>query len=557
MKCSKCGQEFPEGTRFCENCGTELTAEVQPAEEVKQTEDKAADTPAGAAAPIEEAVVAAPVAEERKEEVKKESRPENGEKPNKGGKKLLLPIAAVVVLLLLLVSVFGGKKGGYLTYAKKSIIQMVSDGAAVYVFTTDGAIEKLKVDGCNSEIYSADRSTVAFLDDEDELMIYKNGKLISTGIDDVESICVSAYGDTVAYLGDVKNGNGTLYLYDVKKKKAKEIEDDVRRGTIVLSPNGNTVAFVGDYEDSEDFKGYYSIGGRKSVEVGKEKQVFAIADKAAYIYYKDGDRLYVKKGKKDGEKLATGVGSFTAYFNAGMTQMLYSADGKTYITNKAGEKVKVCGDVVYSMVLPQDSVSGSYSMARGTINFTFVKNFAKQLVYAGGDIYYIKPNFESVKTASNVIQCALAKNGKKLYMIGSKRELIAITDFAKGGKKKELTNEGDLTAFVTDFNLKKVYVKNEDNELMLVKSGKKTKKFADDVTSYALSKDGATCYFVVEGETLYYSKNAGKKVKVKEEKSVDCLGMNGVVLVSIDDGDEHTICSVNGKKLKELHKFER
>lgn len=556
MKCSKCGQEFPEGTRFCENCGTELTAEVQPAEEVKQTEDKAADTPAGAAAPIEEAVVAAPVAEERKEEVKKESRPENGEKPKKGGKKLLLPIAAVVVLLLLLVSVFGGKKDGYRTYAKKSIIQMVSDGDAVYVFTTDGAIEKLKVDGCNSEIYSADRSTVAFLDDEDELMIYKNGKLISTGIDDAESICVSAYGDTVAYLGDVKNGNGTLYLYDVKKKKAKEIEDDVRRGTIVLSPNGNTVAFVGDYEDSEDFKGYYSVGGRKSVEVGKEKQVFAIADKAAYIYYKDGDRLYVKKGKKDGEKLATGVGSFTAYFNAGMTQMLYSADGKTYITNKAGEKVKVCGDVVYSMVLPQDSVSGSYSMARGTINFTFVKNFAKQLVYAGGDIYYIKPNFESVKTASNVIQCALAKNGKKLYMIGSKRELIAITDFAKGGKKKELTNEGDLTAFVTDFNLKKVYVKNEDNELMLVKSGKKTKKFADDVTSYALSKDGATCYFVVEGETLYYSKNAGKKVKVKEEKSVDCLGMNGVVLVSIDDGDEHTICSVNGKKLKELYKSE-
>lgn len=557
MKCSKCGQEFPEGTRFCENCGTELIAEVQPAEEVQQAEDKAADTPAVVAAPVEEAV---PVAEVKKEEVKKESRPENGEKPEKGGKKLLLPIAAVVVLLLLLVSVFGGKKSGYRSFDKNTIVQMFEEDDAVYVLTADGTIKELKVDGCNSEIYSADRSTVAFLDDDDELMIYKNGKLISTGIDDVESICVSAYGDTVAYLSDVKNGDGTLYLYDVKKKKEKEIEEDVHRGTIVLSPNGKTVAFVGDYEDSEDFKGYYSVGGRKSVEVGKEKQVFAIADKAAYIYYKDGDRLYAKKGKKDGEKLATGVGSFTAYFNADMTQMLYSSDGKMYITNKAKEKVKVCGDEVYGMVLPQDAISGSYSTARGTINLTFVKSFAKQLVYAGyfgGDIYYIKPNFESVKTASNVIQYALAKNGKKMYMIGSKQELIAITDFAKGGKKKEMTNEGDLTAFVTDVNLKKVYVMNEDDELMFVKSGKKTKKVADDVTGCALSKDGATCYFVVEDETLYYSKNAGKKVKIKEEDNIECIGLNGVVLVSIYDGDEHIISSVNGKKLKELHKFER
>lgn len=554
MKCSKCGQEYTEGTKFCEHCGADLTISATteaPAAEVKPEEVKTEEVK-------NEEVKAEPKKEEAPAaEPKKENAVESA-KPKMDLKKILVPvaaIAAILVVICLLGSLMGGK-AKYPTYNKNTIVSMQAENDTLYALNVNGEFKDLKVEKKGSVYYSGDRSTAAFLDDSEELVIYRNGKVIATGLDDVKSIVVSNDGSTVAYLSEVKNGNGTLYLYDTKSKKAKEVTDDARTGTIVLSPNGKTVAFVGDYDGDDDFKGYYSVNGKKPVEVGKEKRVFAIADKAAYVYYKDGDRIYVQKGKKDGEKLATDISSFRAFFNADMSQIMFTSDGKTYISEKAKEKVKVSGEVAYSMVLPQDHVVGSYNAANGTISLTGLKSFAKQLVYMGNDVYYVKPNFESVKVASGVSQCALSKNGKTLLVLGNKKDVIEITDFAKGGKKKDLTGDGDVEEFATDLSCKKIYVVNEDDELLLVKSNKKTKKISDDVTSYAISKDGSTCYFVVEGETLYFSKNGGKKTKVKEADRISCVHFVEVVEAVVRDDDTTIYYTLNGKKMKEVFKSE-
>lgn len=539
MKCSKCGQEYADGTKFCEKCGAELNSsdvktEAAPAAENAPVEKKE-ETPA--AEPVKEA---------------------DAGKPKLDLKKLLIPVAAVaavIVLIALICSLFGGKSN-YPTYNKNTIVSLETKDDSVYVSYPNGEFKDLKVEKKGGAYYSGDRSLVAFFDDSGELVYFKNGKLVSTGLDEIKSITVSNDGATIAYLSEVKNGSGVLYLYETKSKKSKEIADDVRVGSIVLSPDGKTVAYVSDYEAEDDFKGYYSVNGKKPVEVGKEKRVFAIADKGTYIYYKDGDRIYVQKGKKEPEKLATDVGSFRAFFNKDLSQIMYTNDGKTYISEKAKEKVKVSSDPVYAFIFPQDSVCGSYSMADGTITLTGVKSLAKQLIYVSDSIYYVKPNFESVKVASNVMQVALSKDCKKLYVLGTKQDVVEITDFAKGGKKKDLTDEGDIVSFQTDVKLKKLYVMNEDDELKYVKSKQKLVKLSDDVTSFACTKDGATCYFVVDYETLYLSKNGGKKVKIKEEDNVSVTNYLDVTMVKIYEDDTTTSYIANGKKLKEVFSTE-
>lgn len=616
MVCSKCGKTLPDGTKFCQQCGTKLevaaevvkaevaeaAAEVK-AEAVAQAAEVKAETVAAAAEVKAETVAAAnevkaetvAAANEVKaeavaaatevknetvaaaEEVKKEATEtaqevkaavenatpeEKAEKPEGSKidfKKFLIPgiaVVAVIVLICLVASLFKGGSNGTFTAGKNSIVNILDDdGSAIAIYGSAEFVD-LKVEKKGNVYYNASQNVAAFLNDSKELVIVKDKKVIETGYDDVNYIVMSASGDTLAYLSEVKNGEGTLFLLDIKSKKAKEIADDVRVGTVVLSPNGKTVAFVGDYDDAENFKGYYSVNGKDPVEVGKEKRVFAIADKAAYIYYQDGDRIYVQKGKKDGEKLATDISSVSAYFNADLSQMIYTNDGKSYITDNGKEKVKLSNDEMYGLVDTRNDVSFSYSAGNCSVEVYGVKEFAKQLIQTGSDIAYVKPSFETVKVASNVGEYYLSENGKKLLFVGSKEEVISVTDFAAGGKKTELTNDAEVKSFYTDKDCKYVYFVNKDKELHYI-NGKKTKKVGDDITDVTISVDGSICYFVEENETLYYTKKGSKKEKVKESDSISCITLLEKTIANVREDDTSTFYIVNKKSLKEVYKYER
>lgn len=565
MICSKCGQECPDGTKFCTNCGAELKAEevktAAPAEEAK------------AEAPAEE-VKAAPVEEVKKEEVKKDeakkeevkaAEPEKkadkpaGEKKPFPVKKLVTVAVALVALVLIfvLVKAIVGGGAGYLTYSKKGTGSIVKYDDNAYAMTMSGSFKDLKTDITGEAVYSADHSVAAFLNGDKELCVLKNGKLIETGFDDVTGVSVSAKGNSVAFFTNVKDGVGTLVVYDVNKKKDKEVTDDVYvSGGVVFSQDGKIVAYLADYESSTDFKGYYCTIGKKPVELGKEKRIVAIGNKAKYIYYQDDDRLYVKKGKKDGEKLASDISSTVyAFINADGSEFMFTYDDKTYITVKGKEKVKVCNTELDGMLLPQDAVCNYYKSGRVRVYEFGVKSFAKQVFLNGSDLYYVK-KLEATKVSGGIYDPVLSKDGKTIIYLSSSQEVCKMTDFAKGGKKTTLSKDAEAVEFQTDLDCKKIYFVNKDDELYYIK-GKKAKKVSDDAENFVLSPDGSYVYFVLDKEDLYCSKNGGKKSKMKSFENIDIVGNCYFAYCSVRDDDGISILRIDGKKLKEVFKYEK
>lgn len=585
MVCNKCGMECADDAKFCTNCGTELTAEESVQAEAEETaaavtedgEMEAAGEPEAAeAGPAEETAeepaqaAEVPVQEqkEEKEEKKEEKKApaevkeKKAEKEKKPANKNIIKAVGVVAALLLLFLLFRGcfsKGKDYIVPGKNAVIAIDETEDLVLAVMGNGKALDTEMEEADYAAYSQDRSVACFVNEDDALVVIRKGKVVKTGIEDTRRFQISTYGDTIAYFTDVSGDFGTLNLYYTKNGKKKEIAEEVLIDSVVLSPDGETVAFVGDYEARDDFKGYYSIGGKKPVEVGKEKRVFAIADKAAYLYYVDDDRIYAKKKKKDAEKLASGIYYVSALVNEDCTELLFLNDGKTYLSVKAGEKKKVSNDELEKLVLPAEAlqVTKTQNMARGSIRVTFTgaDTFEEQVFSAGTRLVYLDKKHEGNAIAAAVRQCIIAENRENLVYVNVMGDVIRVEDFDKGGKETQVGDEDAEAQYLyADGSLKYVYYINEDDELYCIK-GKKGKKIADDVTSAAISQDGTTCYYVVEEEDLFYSKKAGKGKKIAaSEDGTNCVRYFNTVLVSLREDDEVSISIIDGKKLKELYK---
>lgn len=620
MVCSKCGQECAEGVKFCTNCGAEVVAaEVKEAvaevkeevtetvaevkeevkEEVAEAKEEAAETVAEVKEEVAEAVaeVKEEVAEvkeavaEKVEDVKEavaEPKKENPipEEPKeaKDKKKATGPVLAVVAIFLILIGAISalnsGGKDDYITAGKKAVLNVDEVDDEVVVYFMDGKKKQLDYEEVNGGDASQDRTVVCFKNEDDELIVIRNGKVKETGIEEASYIEVSTYGDTIVYMTDVETDKktyesfGTLNLYYTKNGKTKEIAEDVLVGSAVLSPDGETVAFVSDYDAEDDFKGYYSVKGKEPVEVGKEQQVFAIADDAKYIYYIDVDRIYAKKKKKDGEKLASDMEEVRVLFNADMSEMIYvnsdtsylfdddEVDSKTYISVKAGEKEKISNERVYSVVLPSDACTDYYDVygneCEVSVYLTGVETFEEQLFSITGGVGYLNKKNEMKEVASNVRDFALAEDGESFVYANSSGDVIRVTKFNKGGEEKKIGDDVEAEEIYAAGDLDYVYYINADDELCCIK-GKKDKKLVDDVTSAAISEDGTMIYFVIENEELCYVKKTGKKkeIRTEDEGGIDVGNALGMVAVDISNEDIEGAYYMDGKKLKTLFEEEK
>lgn len=600
MICSKCGKEYADGVKFCTECGTELTAdtraeavaeEVCDAAEAVQEEvaevaeevaaeaevvQEVAEEAAAEAEEVQEAIVAEEEAKEEVVAVEKKKKSSDLTEGNNGKKPVAIGLALVAILFLIFIPVALSNSGdeSYAKISEMGTAQFVEEDGDLYVYYMNGDKLKLDDEKANSKQFSMDGSVIGYKNDEKEIVLIKEGKVIKTGIDDVEEFRLSQNGDTMVYITDCESNSylisdygydatnrvGTLCLYDIKKKTSIEIADGVVLGSAVLSPNGKTVAFVSDYEATDDFKGYYSVNGKEPVAVGKEKRVFAISDKGKFIYYMDVDRIYVMKNGKE-EKLAGDLRFVTALMNADNTEMLFYNEDKTYVTVKGGEKKKIAGDRLGTVILNDDAASSKQELTTETgviqVTYTGVDTFKEKLFSSSDDrIYYMMKNYETEKLATEAYEYVVAEDGKSL-IYSDYVNLVKVTKFDKGGEKEVIAKGALPESIYADGDLKHIYLVNIEDELYYVKKGKGT-KIADDITSAAISTDGQYCYYVVENEELNYSKNGSKEKEllVLEDGMIQVERECGVVIVGAKNEEKAIMYKIEGKKMKTLRSEE-
>lgn len=600
MVCSKCGKEFTDDVRFCTNCGTELKAAeaavaaeeekaesletepavvaeetetvAEPVETAEETETAVAEnevpqevTDVAVAENVETEVVTGEVTDGKKKKAKvRKIKLPKGEGEKSGKAKIGLALVAILLLIFIPVAVSSGDEE-YVALSDKSVMDIYSEDGSYFAYFANG--DKLVLDDISfsSTEENMDKTVYCYFNEDGELAIIKDGKSLKTGIEDAKAVKVSLAGDTLIYFTDCKYENGvevgTLHLYYIKKGKDVTVAEDVVVNSAVLSPNGETVAYVADYDAVDDFKGYYSVKGKKQVEVGKEKWVFAIADKGAFVYYTDDDRIYVQKKKKEEEKLASDLYSTKVLMNADCTEMLFTNEGKTYVTVKAGEKQKVSNMELRTILLNNDAMKTSESVRsnRGsvTVTYTGVEELKEHLYYTDSyDIVYLKDNYETERMASNVDEYVIADDGESLVYIDGVA-VVEVTDFEKGGVQTYLSSEEVARYLYADGELKYVYFLNYDKELYYIK-GKKVKKIADDVTSATMSADGKYCYYVVENEKFCYSKKGGKGKELfrEDDARITCESDYGITIAKIIVDNQVDVYRMDGKKMEVFWSYE-
>jgi len=594
MICSKCGQECSDDMLFCTNCGEKLSKEVEN-EQVASVAENANEVQEETKEKEEEV---AKMAETVEMEAKTEG---SGGKSNK--KLIGLAIGGVALLAIILIVVLSNLGGGsYIKYTEKSINDIEEIDGKYCVVYMDGKTVELdeEPDFEYGTSWSMDDTVVAYLNDDEELVIFANGKEIATGIDEVSQFQVSALGDTVVYFTDCEYKEfkiksyydswyeewqytrtekevGTLNVYDVKKKKSEEIADEVCVGSVVLSPDGKTVAYVADYDVNEDgeveYTGYYSVNGKDPKELGDEKTVLAISDGAKYIYYADEDRLYALAKKKE-VKLASDGKFSNLMLNEDYSELLYVSEGKTYIVLDGKEEEKACKTSLSSIMLKDDAAMDWYDVRVPLkdedyydnymyveVTYTGVDTFKEKLFYGNGQVHYMLKRFETEKIASDVSEsdCVVADDGKSMvYLDGNK--VMKVTKFAKGGEKEKLESVSKAMAIFANGDLSMIFVVDSKYDLHYVKKNKDI-ELGEDLSAVAFSPDGKYFYYVEDGDTLFCTTN-GKKAK--EIFSVDDgeldiwngYGVSVLVEHENDDDDESIMYRVKGKKVKELFTIE-
>jgi len=518
MKCTFCQAELAPDEAFCHNCGQKVTSEPEPA----------APPAAAKAAPAEP-----------------QAPTEASDTPSKVRKpfiKIGIAALAVVVLLaaaLILIPRLTGSSGDQLVTSR---LLYARGEENFYIIDGKGNKATFEYDSAKSIHFSADRSAAALtVEDGDEFPLYaiRNGT-VTLVCENAGQFQISMHGDTIAYFTDADSEDETasLYLYDIRKNESTLIEKNVpyfdsedMSGT--MSPDGRTIAYVSqlDYEKGTVLM-KISTDGAAPEQLGRNEVAFAVSNHADYLYLgtfddlDEGDwTLYVRHNDKETTLLedqdSSDFGTF--WFNADLTQVLLSLDGKTYFSNRGGEPERLFTDSVFDIVAQDNLLDGDY----GTVDILGWKSFANRVCLGSksdGTLYYLGRDFNAERIDKGIFRAYIsARNvkladGSSIVYISEDGELLSAN--LSGGDPKEIARGDTINALFVSQDGKLIYFVNDYDELYCIKNGKPSSHIADDVDSdaCAFDRNTHTFYFVADNDdedgVLYSSANGGKKEKV-------------------------------------------
>ena len=515
--CPKCGAEIEDNATFCSNCGENLNNSIQ-------TNAKAA-----------------------KGNTKQKSFSDKIKKIF-SNKKLLAVCAACVAVLLLLIIIIScaasSGNGEYITV--KGDTQFYQSGEKLYIINTKGNVKNIDAEKTYNRQTDAYGLNGIFIDDNNDVLYYYNGKKAVKVDEEVNNAVISQDGKNVVFTKDTTKDDAVgddIYIYS--SGKPKKIASGAKLNAV--SPDGKTVAYSVYDSDKGTTKGYYYDG--KERELGKSKVAFAISNGGKYVYVlketDSGNTAYVQKGTKDDSKVKlTDLGSY-AYFNFDMTEIVYNADGKAYISVKGKEPVKISSSGI-DLVLPHntavyfDSNSSVYQRRIG------VKSFTEKFFTAGSKVIYLTKKYEANTVASGVDYAYLADDGKTVIYL--KDDSIRKVNGTKANANHVTLVKEDAYSFLITADGKTIFFMNDDGEIFSQKGTSKAKLITDEKVYTLDIFKGKTLYYVVDGELYATTSGKGKKVGKFNDDVDYIIASDYRVDVELSDGSIYT--ATNGKSFK-------
>lgn len=568
MNCPKCGASCAEGVKFCISCGTPIAQQAAPAAE---------PVAEPVAASVEAPVAAAEAPAKKKSgfsfggvmsELKNICKPVASKiKPFLKNKLVLAGIAATVLLLVVLcvVSIAKSNDNGFIQL-KKSVI-LVEGEEEITVLINNKALKKtIKADGYSNVQQSLDGKITAFLayeqgedswDREYDLYIVKGNKFKMVAEDVVDfELSVSGKGLAYSVVEDEDDRTYGLYLMKVGSKKGKEVTTDMCNNNFVISPDGKSVAYYEAGDEDEPNELYFAKGKNGKKVTSKETELLGISNNGKYIYAicgeEDSSEANLYKFNKKGDRVKLGkISDDDIMFNADHTQVMFFNDGKTYISNKGKDAIKVANGELRIVGVPNSGAAYSDDATCPTDNL-FNHVYTSYNEGSRSAILIKKNPDKNIKLASKVSGCTLDESGKYMYYLhdGEDLRVLKISHGNRAAdKSKELAE--DVDNFVVTSDRKRVYYISDDTLYSVNgKKGGRAKTIQSDDLSYSLvlnSKD--VLFYEVEGD-IYACSNGRTGKKVMSDADLAMATANGIVFATDDDKAIHA--NKTGKKFKFL-----
>ncbi len=466
--------------------------------------------------------------------------------PEKKSNKMLpvIIIAAVALIAILLgILLLGGNGGKYVSRDQgfvrgpegniylngKKVAQLDYDDVYIYnAYDGKSAVAECKnSDDTGYTVFVVTKKGATELVSEVDVVTYSTNKDYF--------ICRETEGDEVTYT-----------WYDVNKKKSETLGENI--ASVCLSPDGKMVAYAESEETDEAvvYTTFVKKWGGKATEIElKNATPRLISNGAKYLYLnkntEDGTDLYRSVNKKEPEKVCSNAEVHN--WNVDATEVIYVDDK----------------DNAYWVVGKKEGVKIAKGLGRAVspINTIDYETFKGQVfTYGDANLGYFDGK-EMHKISSKVANAAIAKDGKTLYFTKFNEEGKCELYFVKNATAKKYEPAKvmeDIRSSVTiSPDGKKAYVLTEDNELIVCAGKKKGDKIADDVSNIVAMNTKGVCYFEDVDGVLYASKNGKEKVKLADDingEESGTVGRYGDYFYYKVDGDLFFTTGTKSEKAK-------
>jgi hypothetical protein len=503
--CNVCGADISPNMKLCEGCG----------------------------APIELQIEAATISASTPKRIR----------------RFLIP--AIILLGLIIIVTFimiFTKKSKYETLSNIIFVGEIEDTISVYkkdkvIATMDGELYEM--------VYNLKQQKAAVLvretsDDDDSSMdgysLYIVTDKITLIADEVADCQISASGDGIAFTKKNGSDSETSELCLWRNGKVVTVTDAyVADGSYVISPDGKVVASTLLNDDERE--GFYYNG--EIISLGKDIVPTAISNDAKYVYYEKEDSFYVQKGAEEDTKNKLGENVNDYYFNLDLSQVVYSSNGKAYLSRNGGYKEILASDIS-SFLLPSDTVYDGSIIGVADFSDTFYINDSQEIAYIDGK-YGADVILESVHNPQ------LANDGKTIHYLKDE-SIYKINGKIKYANMNEIVEE-DVADFLATSDGASVYYATTDEELYYQKGTQKPVFVGDDPTNgfrnWTLYRDNSLLF--INDDKLYIA--TGKKVEAvtEVEDEVDFLfninidnWIKGIIFVFNDNDNEYFYYSFDG-----------